>query len=158
MLKSARIFQIQSKSAPDAAAALHATTSLCERGHARTCVAKPRPILDPILGSRNVTKTGFAESGTADCIATHSEIIRTLLVRAYSSFCVVCLRCCMKSVSMSTQHFCKDLQDLQQANSATGTRTRVARVRAEHPNQLDYSGDVSISRLYVYRCKFSPGR
>ena len=31
---------------------------------------------------------------------------------------------------------------LQEAtrNSATGTRTRVARVRAEYPNQLDYSG------------------
>ena len=27
-----------------------------------------------------------------------------------------------------------------QAHSATGTRTRVARVRAEYPNQLDYSG------------------
>ena len=27
-------------------------------------------------------------------------------------------------------------------NSATGTRTWVARVRAEYPNQLDYSGDV----------------
>ena len=26
------------------------------------------------------------------------------------------------------------------ANSATGTRTRVARVRAEYPNQLDYGG------------------
>ena len=26
--------------------------------------------------------------------------------------------------------------------SATGTRTRVARVRAEYPNQLDYSGSV----------------
>ena len=25
-------------------------------------------------------------------------------------------------------------------NSATGTRARVARVRAEYPNQLDYSG------------------
>ena len=25
-------------------------------------------------------------------------------------------------------------------NSAAGTRTRVARVRAEYPNQLDYSG------------------
>jgi hypothetical protein len=25
-------------------------------------------------------------------------------------------------------------------NSATGTRTWVARVRAEYPNQLDYSG------------------
>ena len=28
------------------------------------------------------------------------------------------------------------------AHSATGTRTRVARVRAEYPNQLDYSGSV----------------
>ena len=28
----------------------------------------------------------------------------------------------------------------RRANSATGTRTRVARVRAEYPNQLDYSG------------------
>ena len=28
----------------------------------------------------------------------------------------------------------------QNNNSATGTRTRVARVRAEYPNQLDYSG------------------
>ena len=27
--------------------------------------------------------------------------------------------------------------------SATGTRTRVARVRAEYPNQLDYSGVVN---------------
>ena len=27
-----------------------------------------------------------------------------------------------------------------QPNSATGTRTRVARVRAEYPNQLDYGG------------------
>ena len=31
-------------------------------------------------------------------------------------------------------------------NSATGTRTRVARVRAEYPNQLDYSGVVSCWR------------
>ena len=30
-------------------------------------------------------------------------------------------------------------------NSATGTRTRVARVRAEYPNQLDYSGVASRS-------------
>ena len=29
---------------------------------------------------------------------------------------------------------------LPQQNSATGTRNRVARVRAEYPNQLDYSG------------------
>ena len=32
--------------------------------------------------------------------------------------------------------------DENQANSATGTRTRVARVRAEYPNQLDYGGSV----------------
>ena len=35
-------------------------------------------------------------------------------------------------------------------NSATGTRTRVARVRAEYPNQLDYSGcciDFSYGRM-----------
>jgi hypothetical protein len=31
-----------------------------------------------------------------------------------------------------------------QVNSATGTRTRVARVRAEYPNQLDYSGDAAL--------------
>ena len=29
--------------------------------------------------------------------------------------------------------------------SATGTRTRVARVRAEYPNQLDYSGLVDVN-------------
>ena len=31
-------------------------------------------------------------------------------------------------------------------NSATGTRTRVARVRAECPNQLDYSGVACMAR------------
>ena len=31
--------------------------------------------------------------------------------------------------------------------SATGTRTRVARVKAEYPDQLDYSGD----ECYVFR-------
>ena len=30
--------------------------------------------------------------------------------------------------------------------SATGTRTRVARVRAEYPNQLDYSGVVNVTQ------------
>ena len=37
----------------------------------------------------------------------------------------------------------KSAQDASEwvvSNSATGTRTRVARVRAEYPNQLDYSG------------------
>ena len=32
-------------------------------------------------------------------------------------------------------------------SSATGTRTRVARVRAEYPNQLDYSGIYNHSML-----------
>ena len=36
-------------------------------------------------------------------------------------------------------------------NSATGTRTRVARVRAEYPNQLDYSGLCSFSLLNCLR-------
>ena len=34
------------------------------------------------------------------------------------------------------------------SNSATGTRTRVARVRAEYPNQLDYSGAEKIRRWH----------
>ncbi len=33
-----------------------------------------------------------------------------------------------------------DMKQMHVHNSATGTRTRVARVRAEYPNQLDYSG------------------
>ena len=38
-------------------------------------------------------------------------------------------------------------------HSATGTRTRVARVRAEYPNQLDYSGSEIDARrtLHAYR-------
>ena len=37
--------------------------------------------------------------------------------------------------------------------SATGTRTRVARVRAEYPNQLDYSGiDTSSGHANIQRC------
>ena len=31
------------------------------------------------------------------------------------------------------------------AYSATGTRTQVARVRAEYPNQLDYGGHVDMA-------------
>ena len=39
-------------------------------------------------------------------------------------------------------------------NSATGTRTRVARVRAEYPNQLDYSGaEVSIAGAASAQCR-----
>ena len=49
-------------------------------------------------------------------------------------------------------------------NSATGTRTRVARVRAEYPNQLDYSGFCffDIVAMYVIKLRSSrrssPGR
>ena len=45
-------------------------------------------------------------------------------------------------------------------NSATGTRTRVARVRAEYPNQLDYSGFCWLSQggaklaLYLFALWF----
>ena len=35
-------------------------------------------------------------------------------------------------------------------NSATGTRTRVARVRAEYPNQLDYGGHVDMASWYKF--------
>ena len=47
-------------------------------------------------------------------------------------------------------------------NSATRTRTRVARVRAEYPNQLDYSGCVraltlaSLGAASLYECSRSP--
>ena len=43
-------------------------------------------------------------------------------------------------MSIMFRHF----QNLK-INSATGTRTRVARVRAAYPNQLDYSGHVDYS-------------
>lgn len=36
----------------------------------------------------------------------------------------------------------------QNQNSATGTRTRVARVRAEYPNQLDYGGHVHMKKRF----------
>ena len=38
-------------------------------------------------------------------------------------------------------------------NSATGTRTRVARVRAEYPNQLDYSGAQHQWKHYLQKRK-----
>ena len=34
-----------------------------------------------------------------------------------------------------------------ESNSATGTRTRVARVRAEYPSQLDYSGSCKATQV-----------
>ena len=37
-------------------------------------------------------------------------------------------------------------------NSATGTRTRVARVRAEYPNQLDYSGFWQTEQTWCMSC------
>ena len=47
------------------------------------------------------------------------------------------------------------LLPVPQQNSATGTRTRVARVRAEYPNQLDYSGSavhVLVFFAFAPRC------
>ena len=46
-------------------------------------------------------------------------------------------------------HFADALASLllPQQNSATGTRTRVARVRAEYPNQLDYSGSANLEMV-----------
>ena len=42
------------------------------------------------------------------------------------------------------------LADELQGHSATGTRTRVARVRAEYPSQLDYSGlGAAVRALFV---------
>ena len=41
-------------------------------------------------------------------------------------------------------------------NSATGTRTRVARVRAEHPNQLDYSGAAAWRNIKDIVCEMTP--
>ena len=53
----------------------------------------------------------------------------------------------VKSLLSSGRHATHDLYEWSYVhvhrwtqNSATGTRTRVARVRAEYPNQLDYSG------------------
>ena len=43
-------------------------------------------------------------------------------------------------------HTSCDNADVPDQNSATGTRTRVARMRAEYPNQLDYSGDANMKR------------
>ena len=48
-----------------------------------------------------------------------------------------------------TTSFHPCLPDLH--HSATGTRTRVARVRAEYPNQLGYSGLICVVALPVQR-------
>ena len=42
------------------------------------------------------------------------------------------------------------LQTAKIKNSATGTRTRVARVRAEYPSQLDYSGSDNLVNQFIY--------
>ena len=47
------------------------------------------------------------------------------------------------SIALAEKHLVFGFEPLDQeplGNSATGTRTRVARVRAEYPSQLDYSG------------------
>ena len=48
-----------------------------------------------------------------------------------------------RHTTQDIQHGTKDPRHMKthcSKDSATGTRTRVARVRAEYPNQLDYSG------------------
>ena len=50
-----------------------------------------------------------------------------------------------KKVFLGNQYFCVKI------SSATGTRTRVFRVRAEHPNQLDYGGDAHRNRTVILR-------
>ena len=48
---------------------------------------------------------------------------------------------------------------LPQQNSATGTRTRVTRVRAEYPNQLDYSGSaVHVLLFFAFAFRSSRNR
>ena len=41
-------------------------------------------------------------------------------------------------------HVCRKYYQSIVINSATGTRTRVTRVRAEYPNQQDYGGSVHL--------------
>ena len=56
--------------------------------------------------------------------------------------------------SSNFQSACRETADLANDSYAqyfaTGTRTRVARVRAEYPNQLDYSGAVGIVQSSQY--------
>ena len=53
--------------------------------------------------------------------------------------------------SQNSKRVCR----VRRKSSGTGTRTRVFRVRAEHPNQLDYAGDTGISweRVALYQRK-----
>ena len=69
-----------------------------------------------------------------------------------------CVDLCI-GVRMHTCSYVKLLWLLRfflQENSATGTRTRVARVRAEYPNQLDYSG--FWQRLYAHVMQLCHGK
>ena len=43
-------------------------------------------------------------------------------------------------VLIDQRKLCYMCARVHRINSGTGTRTRVARVRAEYPNQLDYTG------------------
>ena len=62
-------------------------------------------------------------------------------------FCVtLSLQPAMIFVALPTTNW----QTRSHKTSATGTRTRVARVKAEYPNQLDYSGSVHVSAHLSY--------
>ena len=63
----------------------------------------------------------------------------------YCSFITLCHAPSLGSTREACGLSCRSVQAMQAASvttfpSATGTRTRVARVRAECPNQLDYNG------------------
>ena len=84
--------------------------------------------------SRNEVDDHGDRTGWVQLVARRDKRIAQTLAarrRAYSN-CVG--RCCTQAM----------------IDSATGTRTRVARVRAEYPNQLDYSG-ISLKRPLACR-------
>ena len=63
----------------------------------------------------------------------------------YCSFITLCHAPSLGSTREACGLSCRSVQAMQAASvttfpSATGTRTRVARVRAEYPSQLDYGG------------------
>ena len=63
-------------------------------------------------------------------------VLAPLCVSALESWCGGCAWCYRKP-----RDNCPTCRSTSRGvNSATGTRTRVARVRAEYPGQLDYSG------------------
>jgi len=74
----------------------------------------------------------LSEIGLVTSLSTCSCLSRTICL----GICMCLLQCCCCTRSHATSA----TPAYHNINSATGTRTRVARVRAEYPNQLDYSG------------------